>query len=137
MMKILHSAEPIYARALSLGPWRRVYLGTRFAGLAPDQQVAVLAHEEGHCRGFHTEWRLLTLLLVAWWCPWAFFFLCRQQELAADAYAARKGYAGGLLSLLSSEYGGGKLQPSHASRRHHLKQYEYIPSRCPRYGLSA
>ena len=109
MIKTVATTEWMIARAL----FRTIYLGLRFHGLDDEVKAAVIAHEEGHIKGHHSEWRLVCLLLCFPLLP----LLCRQQEIWADAYATRIGHGPALLKLLQSEYNGGFLNPSHAKRR--------------------
>lgn len=122
MIPVVKSNEPIIARAMSFFWWREIVLGARFDGLNPQQQAAVLAHESAHIESFHTEQRLACLLLSIFLLP---MLACRQ-ELEADRIAAERGHAEGLLSLLSSEYDGGWLQPSHAERRQALMRHVHL-----------
>ncbi len=131
MIDYLLTDEPIYARALSLGRHKWIVVGAMFNSLADDERDAVLAHELAHCEGHHTEQRVLCLLLF----PFAFLWLCRWQEFAADRYAVRQGCAKGLLSLLKHEYDGGWFQPSHAARRQSIKKHDH-PRSAPVTGYS-
>lgn len=121
MTSIRLTDEPILARAVSFLWWKRVYIGSRFIKLPRDQKEAILSHERGHCDLHHTEVRLFVALFL----PFLFPYICRKQELAADRYAARSGHAKALAKLLSSDYDGGFLQPSHSERRAQLKKYDH------------
>lgn len=121
MIKVIETDERLVAYGGSFFWWKRIWTGRAYRRLTLRQQWAVMAHELGHVNGRHTEMRILCMLL----CPFLFFWLCRQQEFWADAYAAKQGYKADLLSLLEKEYDGGRFQPSHAERRENLKKYEY------------
>ncbi len=82
---------------------RRIVVGQSFFALPKRQQDAVLAHEEGHCKGWHFEMRLL--FLPVFWTRWGRKLAIRQ-ELAADAYAARRGFGIDLLDFLRGDSGG-------------------------------
>ena len=120
MLALVQTTRPGYASAISFGGWKQVWLGTRFKELDEAQQAAVIAHEEGHCHLHHLEARWLCLLLT----PMLYLWLCKQQEFAADRYAAERGHATALCSILASEYDGGWFQPSHAERRAALKHHD-------------
>ena len=122
MIPVVKSDEPIIARAISFFGWREIVTGSRFDDLTPQQQAAVIAHETAHIESCHTEQRIACLLISIFLLP---ILACRQ-ELEADRIAAERGHAEGLLSLLSSEYDGGWLQPSHAERRQALKRHVHL-----------
>ena len=121
-MKIISTNEPIHARSMSFLAWKRIYIGARFSSLTLDEQVAALAHEEGHCELHHTEVRIFSLLFL----PFLFISICKKQELAADRYAAKKGHANTLIKMFDSFSEGGWLHPSDAERRHHLMKQEHL-----------
>ena len=120
-MRILETSEPMIARSFSFGWYKRVYVGTEFHKLDALRQAAVLAHEQGHLEGHHSELRMLCFLFA----PFFFFRLCRHQEYQADLYAMKKGYARQLFDLLKSDFDGGLLQPAHIERRLAIRQYEH------------
>ncbi len=97
---------------------RRIVIGPAFYGLPKRQQDAVLAHEEGHCRGWHFELRLLMLPLF--WTRWAQKLAIRQ-ELAADAYAVQRGFGVELLHFLAHD-SGGEFYPCPALRARVLRR---------------
>lgn len=121
MIKVVCTNEPMYARSMSFFTWKRVYIGTSFATLSLDEQVAALSHEEGHCELHHTEVRILFLALL----PWFFIPLCKYQELAADRYAASKGHSDILIRMFERwKSKGGWLHPSDHARKHNLKKHD-------------
>ena len=115
--------EPIIARAFSFFWFKRIYLGVRFKRLSPKQQIAAVLHEMGHCELHHSEIRIVSLFLIAWWNPWWFLRICRNQELAADKYVVTHGYAHYLLDLLSGYDLGGWIHPSNRERRSAILSY--------------
>lgn len=127
MIKFVHVNENITARAGSFFWLKQVELGHRFKWLPIRQKKAVVAHELGHVVGRHTEWRIVCALLFF---P-AFVFVCWAQELLADWFAVRRGFSAELAELLADEYGGGLLQPSHATRIRFIKFHAHFYS--PRF----
>lgn len=119
-MIIVPTNEPIIARALSFGWWKRVYVGKLFERLPPHIRQAVLAHEAAHCDLHHTEKRILALIFA----PFLLKRICRKQELDADKLAAKKGHAPALMELLSIDVDVGPYHPTHKERISALKQYE-------------
>jgi Zn-dependent protease with chaperone function len=99
--------------------WKRLNLSSAFFRQPDRTKEAILAHEVCHMMQFHLEQRLLCIVL----CPFLLFKLCRQQEIWADNFAARLGFAKELIAFLSSEYDGDLVQPSHAVRRKNLEKY--------------
>ena len=120
-MRIVRTDLPIIACAISFGFWHRILIGRQFDSFPSDQRAAIIAHEEGHIAGAHTEQRILMLLFL----PMFFTWLCRRQEFAADRYAADCGHVEGLSRLLASDGDGGILHPSHYARREALKLHEH------------
>lgn len=118
-MNVTRTHEPILARAFSFGWYKRVEVGSKFFKLSYGGQLAVLNHEQGHLVGHHTELRMLCLLLA----PFALKWLCHKQEMAADRYAAERGFSRDLIKLLAGE-GGGGLYPTNAVRRAALEKYD-------------
>lgn len=118
MFKVLRTSEPIIARAISFGWFKRVYIGSRFDTLPPNEQLAALTHEEGHCAGHHTEMRIACLLLAPWLLGW----LCRRQEFEADRYSSQRGHTESLLQILKDDEPGNWLSPSHRDRRERIIQ---------------
>ena len=119
MIRFEYSEEPFLARAKGVFWKQRIVLGSKIADLNMEQFEATIWHELGHLRGRHIEWRILFLFICPFLIPW----LCKNQEILADSYAAKNGHAKGLIEILRSEYDGGLLQPSHKVRRKHLKKY--------------
>lgn len=85
------------ACALSIGPFKRIFVGPAFFKLPVEQQMAVYYHEKGHCDGHHLEWRILCALLN----PFALTYICRKQELWADRYAWAHGFGPALIDFLN------------------------------------
>jgi Zn-dependent protease with chaperone function len=124
MITLVKTKHPGYARSISFFWWKWILLGTDFASLPPDEQLATLAHEEGHCELHHTEYRLLFLLVPIFWIM--FFEFCKEHEFEADEYSAARGNKQALLKLLANDWDGGLMHPSNATRRARLEQYEYL-----------
>lgn len=85
--------------------WGTIQLGDDFYLLPPEEQFAVLAHEQGHIYHRHAWKRLkwiLTFRAILHWDD--FLMLCEKQELEADRYAVDKGYGTGLLQFLKWQY---------------------------------
>lgn len=112
-MKIIRCDERIYAKAFSFFGFNRIYVGTLFDALPPDEQAAAIAHESGHCAGHHTEWRILALPL--WWSA-LFTRMCHRQEFAADAHAVRTGNGPALARFVSRFTSDGVRYPAVADR---------------------
>lgn len=85
------------AFARGLWPLKMIVVGPGWLRLGGPVQQAVLAHEAGHCRLFHLEWRILLVLFG--WCGWA-QAIARRHEFEADAFAVREGEGAGMLQLL-------------------------------------
>lgn len=85
------------AFARGVWPLKSIVVGIGWFHLSAGEQQAALAHEVGHCRGFHLELRLL--LLPFYWCEWA-QAIARRQEFDADAFAVRSGQGAGMLQLM-------------------------------------
>lgn len=71
--------------------WQEIVVGPLFTAFPPREQQAILLHEAGHCKMRHVEHRLLALL-----APWTIPRLCREQEFAADRFAAECGFGADL-----------------------------------------
>lgn len=83
-------------------PWGTIQTGDLFADLAPREQKAVIAHEEGHIHHRHAWVRLKWILTTRAFRRYdAFLAMCEAQELEADKYAAEEGHADGLRWFLS------------------------------------
>ena len=117
-MKYVTVDRPFMARAFSFFWLKRVYLGRRFFELPPNEQLAAIRHEEGHCDGHHTELRVLCLLLAPWLLGW----LCRRQEFEADRYSSQRGHTESLLQILKDDKPGTYFSPSHRDRRERILQ---------------
>ena len=115
MMKFVITDGPFVARSASFLWWKRVYFGRGYMTLQPRVQAAVMIHEMYHCIKHHTERRILALLT-----PWVIPRLCRQQELDADAFAAKFGYGPDLYHFLKPCAVGGPFHPSNDVRRQAL-----------------
>jgi hypothetical protein len=77
--------------------WGTIQIGDDFYRLSALEQLAVIAHEEGHIYHRHAWKRLGWLVSFRWK---GFFERCEAQELEADRYAAERGHAAGLISFL-------------------------------------
>ena len=115
-MKLIRTDEPIIARAFSFLWMHRVYVGRRFFELPPNEQVAALMHEEGHCVHRHTEQRVTCLLFLPFLLSW----LCRRQEFEADRYSSQRGHSIALLQILKGDFAGNFFTPSHRERRERI-----------------
>jgi Peptidase family M48 len=131
---------PGIAEAIGLWPLKGIRVGLRWFGIAPEERTAVLYHEAGHCKLWHAEkrllwslwmtleprrvWRILSLpdgatdaeLLKH--LPDRLRAVSHQHEIEADAFAARMGYADGLLAFLNrhADLLASPLHPSPAER---------------------
>ena len=118
---VVHGVEVYYdpdteQLAHAVGVWwrKRIVVGPIWWTLHRRERYAILLHEAGHCRRYHLEVRLLWLPLF--WTEFA-ARLCRQQELAADAFVAEQGYGADLLAALRRlETVPGTFYPSHEER---------------------
>jgi Zn-dependent protease with chaperone function len=124
MTKLVYVNSDVPARSFSFMWFKRIYLTSAFFTLKPDEATAVLLHEQGHCRGHHTEWRMLCLLL----CPFLLRRLCHWQEYQADAYAQRAGYGIALSRLLSYDDKPWPFHPPNSLRRQKLIHNEFSES---------
>lgn len=106
------------AEVAGFWPFRRIVTGPRFEAMPGPIQRAVISHELGHCRGFHSELRLLLcialpvplLIVLSWQTIVALIltlamivgaqYLAHAQEYAADRYAIKRGDGMALLRLL-------------------------------------
>ena len=109
--------EDICAEASGMFFWRKIKVGNKFSVLPEDMKQAALAHEMGHHFLAHIEERLLCVIF----CFPLIFKLCKRQELEADEYSAKAGYARGLIRFFESEWDGGLTHPSHKERRDRMK----------------
>lgn len=100
--------------------WKKLYIHTKFTKLSKEMQCAVIAHELGHIKHFHTEQRILCILFL----PFLYVKLCRWQEFQADSFAASLGFADPLRYLLCSlKDVGGLVHPTHRERVKNLEKY--------------
>jgi hypothetical protein len=77
--------------------WGTIQLGDVFYTLSELEQAAILSHEYGHIVHRHAWKRLWWIVSFQWR---GFLQRCEAQELEADAYAAARGHAPGLISFL-------------------------------------
>ena len=105
------------AKAGGLFHSKRLFTGSLFENFSYDVKQAILVHEEGHIKGWHSELRLLAFFLLP-------AFLCHRvlhwTEYQADAYAVSQGHAEGLLQLLHEESAETFWHPSHADRKNRI-----------------
>lgn len=130
-IKVALLNEPIIARSFSFLWIKRIYLGSKWLALPTTVKSAVLEHERAHCDGHHSEMRMLALLVPVI-IPW----LCRWQELRADARAVEAGFGSEMLWLLRDESSGGPFHPTNLLRREkvvHNKLFDQPTSRAIRY----
>lgn len=118
-MKLIHTKFQIVAAAF--GPF--VITGQGFWNYPDDEQLGILAHEQGHIEhrhGWDRPWMLLN---------WFLFkkkrstirARCMAQEYEADEFVVACGYAQGFLHYLKRlKPGTGELHPSPANRIDHI-----------------
>lgn len=117
---IFYSQDCDRPQAVGMWPHYRIVVGPSWATLPEDQQIAVLHHELGHCKGFHREWRLAMVVVAAIpvlaGIPWHYVamallsallwegaqFVARWQETRADRFAFDRGHGRAMLAYLSS-----------------------------------
>lgn len=125
------------ARAVGMWPKKRIVVGPAWWKLTEDEQLAVLYHELGHCRGFHFEKRagllclvIAPILIVFPWpmtvavvvslLAWEFVtWIARGHELEADRFSAARGYGAAMSTYLrrpESRRPDSEFYPSHADR---------------------
>lgn len=129
-MKIVKCEKWFVARSFSFLWFKRIYVGEKMSKLPADQQMAVLAHEEGHCEHHHTEKRLLALFF-----PFMLQKMCHRHEMEADRYAAMQGHASPLIKFIR-RCNQGPYHPNNECRIEALKKF-VVPSLDPRYGSSS
>lgn len=96
--------KPFVARQKGIFLNRRIETGRYFSKLSPEEKAAAIAHEEGHLFLKHALRRVWWACSFKFLNPNKFFKEVQEQEFEADAYAARKGHALGLVSILSREH---------------------------------
>jgi Zn-dependent protease with chaperone function len=111
-MQMVLSRKNFVAHTGTFFWWKRIFLGSQYFNLSNAHRLAVKAHELGHMQGHHTEWRILTLIF----CPFIFFWICRQQEFLADEYAAEQGCSHELIEFLIDNPCSGRMYPSNFER---------------------
>lgn len=86
------------AEAKYIWPFKRIVVGPLFFRLDAKSRHAILLHEAGHCKKFHFEKRILTILSTFWMMVYPVFWYERvlkkqamQHEFEADAFAAEHG----------------------------------------------
>jgi len=99
---------------------KRIVVGPTFMKLDPRTQASVLMHEVRHCKGYHVEQRVASLVLlglpvvllplpiiIALLAFGAMWFLVSKlgegHELDADAFAAEQGYGVELLTWIRKQ----------------------------------
>ncbi len=111
-----------FADSRGIGPFKKIVVGPSFSQLAPPEQAAVVLHEVGHCKLRHLEKRLLVAWMFLLWPPYM-VRLCHEHEYEADAYAAKQGFGGYLISLFERLEGAKPFwHPSAASRIERLRK---------------
>ena len=118
-VRIFAVDEDINAECTGILFWKKIRLGKRFFEFPEDMQKAALSHEFGHHFHYHIEKRLLCIIFAYR----LIYDLCKKQELEADLYAAKAGYAKELMKFFKHDFDGGKVHPSHVERRKNLVKY--------------
>lgn len=108
------------AEARGVWPLKSIMVGPAWFGLDGDQQQATLLHEVWHCKRLHLEARIL--LLPFFWTKWV-RRIAAKQELAADDYAARNGYAMAMMSIVSLRPASPPYYPTLSERLGRLARY--------------
>lgn len=94
-------------------PFKRIVVRPDFHRFPPREQQAILMHEAAHCLAFHSEKRLLRLVL---W-PFGIAAYCREQEFIADRFVKECGFGADLARAFSRLSGdAGPFHPSTAER---------------------
>lgn len=120
---VLDPALPRLAVARGLWPFKRIEVGPAWFALTPEERIAVLYHEAGHCKAWHMELRalLLPLLFIT---PQRHQRWCREQEFFCDRFAAALGWGWPLaVTLCRTRVPDHPLYPSNAERVARLKEY--------------
>jgi Zn-dependent protease with chaperone function len=126
----------LYAEARGLWPFKRIVVGRLWYALPDHERQAVLMHEVGHCRRAHMEIRAFLLVPLAapkviWQAlcgleelrpPEFIRRIACNQEIEADAYAARAGFGYAMMAHLDRvrELKPTIFYPSHAERHRAL-----------------
>lgn len=90
----------IPAQSKGLWPFKKIVVGKQYLPITPREKMAILSHEEAHCKKFHLERRILALWAIIFFPKLAAKWAC-QHELDADAFAAKHGYGVELREALS------------------------------------
>lgn len=105
-----------------------VVTGRLFDDLSDEVKAACVAHEQGHIKNHHALKRFFWLLAGVW--IWDMDWLkakIHEQEFEADAYAASKGHAKGMICFLNAfNMPETELHPSSQARIERLKGYENV-----------
>lgn len=118
-LKVIHRSRGLkrvvvgISESRGLWPFKRIIVGPGLRAFPEREQAAILLHEAGHCKMFHLEKRILRAF-TAFFRPSLILAYCRAQELSADEFAARCGYALDLARVFErlSTYEGGIWHPS-------------------------
>jgi Zn-dependent protease with chaperone function len=135
---------PNLAVARGFWPNKYIVVGPLFCRMTPRQQVAVLTHEEHHCRRLHLEQRLLVLALICVPALWLLTtreiaallltagmvifaeWLSHRHEFNADKLAHEHGYGVEFIEILMAmgahDGSNDPFHPSHKDRIAHLQQ---------------
>lgn len=103
-------------------PWKKIVLGQSWFRLPNREREAVLLHEAGHCKLFHLEKRIAAIPLL-FLRPAFATEIAMRHELEADRFAAERGFAVELLSVLRKLGHGGQFYPSFDERAAALKRF--------------
>jgi len=81
--------------------WKKIVVGPRWLALSWREAHAVLLHEAKHCLDEHLAKRILMVPIF-----WTEFGqrICREQELACDAFATECGYGVELMQVVRRFY---------------------------------
>lgn len=111
------------ADSRGIWPWKKIVLGVSWFYLAAREKEAVLMHEAAHCLKFHLEKRIAAIPLL-FLRPAFATEIAMRQELEADRFAAERGFAVELLSVLR-KLGGkdGQFYPTFYTRAKHLNKF--------------
>ena len=111
------------ADSRGIWPWKKIVLGISFFYLERREKEAVLLHEAAHCKKFHMERRIAAIPLL-FLRPAFANEIAISHEIEADRFAAERGFAVELLSVLR-KIGGkeGRFYPTFDERAKHLKKF--------------